>query len=299
MASRRNIARWFDRDRNFAYAILVPGLLCLAAFAYYPALTSFRFSFLRYNIKMPGRVHFVGLANYLTVLQDPGFWLSVRHVLYFMAAGTVLVTLIAFAIGILLNERFAGRKALRAIIIIPWAIPPIVNGYLWKWIFDGDHGAFNGILYQLGIIGQYQHWLIHPFAALNIAMFTFVWRYVPFVSVLFLGALQSIPDQLYEAAKVDGANSFQQLFHITLPALRRIGGVALILTLIAAFGVFDEIYALMGFDESTLTPMMYNYQVTFVNGQFGVGAAMAFLVGAAMLVLTVSYIRMSLKEDRG
>ncbi|HUX20619.1 MAG TPA: sugar ABC transporter permease [Spirochaetia bacterium] len=292
------ISRWFDRDRNFAYAILVPSLLCIAAFAYYPALTSLRFSFLHYNVKAPNNVYFSGLADYLAVLQDPAFWTSVRLVLYFMVAGTVAVMLIALLIGLLINERFPGRRFIRAIVIIPWAIPPIVNGYLWKWIFDGDHGAFNGLLYQLGIIGQYQHWLIHPFVALNISMFTFVWRYVPFVSVLFLGALQSIPDSLYEAARVDGANVFQQFLNVTLPAIYRIGGVALVLTLIASFGVFDEIYALMGFDESTRTPMMYNYQVTFVNGQFGVGAAMAYLVGAAMLGLTIPYIRMSLREEK-
>ena len=279
--------------------MLVPSLLCLAAFAYYPALTSFRFSFLHYNVKAPAHVFFSGLADYVAVVIDPEFWLSVRHVLYFMAAGTIFVTLIALATGLLLNERFPGHKALRSVVIIPWAIPPIVNGYLWKWIFDGDHGAFNGLLYQIGLIGHYQHWLVHPFMALNIAMFTFVWRYVPFVSVLFLGALQSIPDSLYEASKVDGANAFQQFLHVTIPALLRIGGVALVLTLIASFSVFDEIYALMGFDESTLTPMMYNYQMTFVNGDFGVGAAMAYLVGAVLLTLTIPYIRMSLREDRG
>lgn len=291
-------SRWFDRDRNFAYAVLVPSLLCLIAFAYYPALTSFRFSFLHYNVKAPGNIHFTWLSNYAEVLRDPSFWVSVEHVLYFMAAGTILVMGISLTIALLLNEHFPGRKALRAIVIVPWAIPPIVNGYLWRWIFDGDHGAFNGLLYQLGIIHQYQHWFIHPFVSLNIAMFTFVWRYVPFVSLLLLGALQSIPDDLYEAARVDGATVLQQFRHVTVPALFAIVGVAVVLTLIASFGVFDEIYALTGFDESTRTPMMYNYELTFVDGRFGVGAAMAYLVGAALLALTIPYIRMSLREDR-
>jgi len=126
----------------------------------------------------------------------------------------------------------------------------------------------------------------------------FVWRYSPFIIVLFLGVLQSIPNELYEAARVDGAGPLGQFFFITVPSLQRVGAIAVILILIASFTVFDDIYALMGFDEATKTPMIYNYEVTFEMGRFGKGSAMAYMIGIFLFILTMLYIRMSFKKEK-
>jgi len=294
----KNFSKWLDNQQHLAYTILIPALVLILALAYLPAIQSFRFSFLRYNIKMPARIRFNGLANYRAVLQDPMFGSSVLRVLYFMLIATVIVLLLSLAIALVLNHRFPGRGVLRTLVIIPWAIPPVVNGHLWKWIFNGEFGAFNGLLYQLGIIESYQFWLNQPFVALNLAAFTFIWRYTPFITVLFLGVLQSIPGELYEAARVDGAGPIGQFFYITIPAMRRIGAIAVVLILIYGFVVFDDIYALMGFDESTKTPMIYNYEVTFEMGRFGKGSAMAYLIGIFLFLLAFFYIRMSLRRDK-
>ncbi len=294
----KKISVWLDNEQHLAYVILAPALLLLLGFAYYPAFQSFKFSMLRYNLKMPNRIEFNGLDNYIYVLKDPVFIASVLRVLYFMAVATIVVMLISLGISLVLNKKFRGRGILRAVVIIPWALPPVVNGHLWKWIFNGDYGALNGLLYQLGIIKEYQFWLNNSFVALNLAVFIFVWRYAPFITILFLGVLQSVPKQLYEAAKVDGAGVFRQFFYITLSSLSRIGGIAVILTLIASFNVFDGIYALMEFSESTKTPMIYNYELTFEMGRFGRGSAMAYLVGFFMFVMTLFYIRMSFKKDK-
>ncbi len=241
---------------------------------------------------------FIGLDNDIYMLKDPVFQTSVIRISYFMAVATIAVILISLVISLILNKKFKGRGILKAVVIIPWAIPPVVNGHLWKWIFNGDYGALNGLLYQLGIIKDYHFWLNNSFVALNLAIFLFVWRYTPFITILFLGVLQSIPKQLYEAAKVDGAGAFRQFYYITLSSLSRIGGIAVILTLIASFNVFDGIYALMGFSESTKTPMIYNYELTFEMGRFGRGSAMAYLVGSFLFIMTLLYIKMSFRKDK-
>ncbi|HUV07255.1 MAG TPA: sugar ABC transporter permease [Spirochaetia bacterium] len=292
------LRNWLDDQQHLAWAIIVPAIALLMVFAYFPAIQSFRFSFLSYNIKRPGRIRFNGLANYLDVLRDPVFLSAVLRVAYFMILATSFSVLISLVTALVLNERFRLRAVVRTIVIIPWAIPPVVNGHLWKWIFNGDYGALNGLLYQLGLIKDYQFWLNDPFVALNLATFIFVWRFSPFVTVLFLGVLQSVPDELYEAAKVDGANPLGRLLYITIPSLQRVGAIAVILTMIRSFTVFDDIYALTGFDEATKTPMIYNYQVTFEMGRFGKGSAMAYMVGIFLFILTMFYIRLSLREER-
>lgn len=295
---KKKLSRWLDNETHLAYAILIPAIILLLVFAYHPAVQSFRFSLLKYNLKMPNRISFNGFANYIHILRDPVFRASVVRVLYFTVTAVTAVILLSLGFAQVLNQEFYGRAFLRAAVILPWAIPPVVNGHLWKWIFNGDYGALNGFLYQLGIIEEYQFWLNDAFTALNMAVFLFVWRFTPFITILFLGVLQSIPPQLYEAAEVDGAGAFRRFRSITLPCLYRIGGVALILTVIASFNVFDGIYALMEFSEPTKTPMIYNYELTFEKGRFGRGSAMAYMVGLFLFLLTLIQIRVSFKRDR-
>ena len=295
---KRKLSRWLDNETHLAYAILVPAIILLLVFAYHPAVQSFRFSLLKYNLKMPNRISFNGFANYIHIVRDPVFRASVVRVLYFMVTAVTAVILLSLGFAQVLNQKFYGRAFLRAAVILPWAIPPVVNGHLWKWIFNGDYGALNGFLYQLGIIEEYQFWLNDAFTALNMAVFLFVWRFTPFITILFLGVLQSIPPQLYEAAEVDGAGAFRRFRSITLPCLYRIGGVALILTVIASFNVFDGIYALMEFSEPTKTPMIYNYELTFEKGRFGRGSAMAYMVGLFLFLLTLIQIRVSFKRNQ-
>lgn len=298
---KNRISHWLNNERHLAYAIIIPSFLLLFTFAYFPALQSLRFSFLRYNIKMPQAIKFRGLYNYRKVLTDPVFWQTVGRVLYFMMLAGILVILLALGIALVLNQKFPGRGVLRTVVILPWAIPPVVNGFLWKWILNGDYGALNGLLYQLGIIEQYQFWMTNSLVALTFAVITFTWRYTPFITILFLGVLQSISDELYEQAKVDGAGALRRFWYITVPMLHRVGAIAIILTLIAAFTVFDDIVTLTGsypaFYDATKTPMIYNYEITFRMGRFGRGSAMAYLVGVFLFGLTYFYIRMSLKKE--
>lgn len=295
--SRGRVSRALDNERVLATVILIPTISLVVAFGHVPALSSLRLAFLRYNIKQPGRVGFVGLDNFVHVLTDPVFHASLLRVAWFMAFGMVMVLGVALLFALVLNEDFRGRGLIRAIVIIPWAIPPVVSGHMWKWIFNGEYGAFNGLLLQLGIIEEYQFWLGEPFTALTAASFVFVWRYVPFVTVLFLGVLQSIPNELYESAAVDGAGPIRRFLWITLPQLFTVGAIAIVLTAITSFNVFDEIFALTGAQEVTRTPMIYNYETTFIQGRFGRGAAMAYLTGVVLFLFSVAYMRISLRES--
>ena len=279
-----------------AGAVLVPTLALVVLFGHIPALSSLRLAFSRYNIKQPARRGFVGLDNFVHVLTDDAFHAALGRVAYFMAAAIVAVLAIGLVFALVLNRDFRGRALLRTVIIIPWAIPPVVSGHAWRWIFNGEYGALNGLLWQAGIIGEYRFWLTEPLTALSAAVLVFVWRFVPFVAVLFLGALQTIPAELYESAAVDGAGPVRRFRHVTVPAVTAIAAIALVLTGITAFNVFDEIYALTGPQEITRTPMIYNYETTFVRGRFGRGAAMAYLSGLVLFALSIVYMRLALRE---
>ncbi len=290
------LSRALDRPRVLAGAVLAPTLALVVLFGHIPALSSLRLAFSRYNIKQPARRGFVGLDNFVHVLTDDAFHAALGRVAYFMAAAIVAVLAIGLVFALVLNRDFRGRALLRTVIIIPWAIPPVVSGHAWRWIFNGEYGALNGVLLQTGIIGEYRFWLTEPLTALSAAVLVFVWRFVPFVAVLFLGALQTIPGELYESAAVDGAGPVRRFRHITVPAVTAIAAIALVLTGITAFNVFDEIYALTGPQEITRTPMIYNYETTFVRGRFGRGAAMAYLSGLVLFALSIVYMRLALRE---
>ena len=290
------LSRALDRPRILASAVLVPTLSLVVVFGHIPALSSLRLAFTRYNIKQPARRGFVGLDNFIYVLTDDAFHAALARVAYFMAVAIVAVLAIGLVFALVLNRDFRGRALLRTVIIIPWAIPPVVSGHAWRWIFNGEYGALNGLLLQLGIIGEYRFWLTEPLTALSAAVLVFVWRFVPFVAVLFLGALQTIPAELHESAAVDGAGPVRRFRHVTVPAVTTIAAIALVLTGITAFNVFDEIYALTGAQEITRTPMIYNYETTFVRGRFGRGAAMAYLSGLVLFAMSIVYMRLALRE---
>ncbi len=276
--------------------MLAPTLTLVVIFGHVPALSSLRLAFTRYNIKQPARRGFVGLDNFIHVLTDDAFHAALGRVAYFMAVAVVAVLVVGLVFALVLNRDFRGRALLRTVIIVPWAIPPVVSGHAWRWIFNGEYGALNGLLLQLGIIGEYRFWLTEPLTALSAAVLVFVWRFVPFVAVLFLGALQTIPAELHESAAVDGAGPLRRFRHVTVPAVTTIAAIALVLTGITAFNVFDEIYALTGAQEITRTPMIYNYETTFVRGRFGRGAAMAYLSGLVLFAMSIVYMRLALRE---
>jgi len=291
-----NLCDVADNERWLAYLILVPVVILIFFMAYLPAIQSFRFSLMYYNTGLPHKIRFIGLDNYLRILNDPLFLEALKRSVYFVIIAVGLILSIALGFALVLNENFRGRSTLRALVMLAWAIPPVVNGFMWKWLLNGDFGFLNGVLYQLRLISSYKPWLKDPFAALNWAVLTFVWRFTPFVTILLLGALQSIPVQVYDAARVDGANARSCLWHITLPLIRPMLTIALTVIMIFAFTVFDEIYTLTGLDPATKTLMMYDYELAFEKGRFGLGSALAYIIGIFMFLMAYFYIKSIYKE---
>jgi len=293
---RKRLEKIINNEKRLAYLILVPVAVLIFFMAYLPVIQSFRFSLMYYNTRLPWKTHFVGLRNYLKILNEPAFLSALERSAYFVIIAVGLILSIAMSFALLLNGRFKGRSVIRTLVILPWAIPPVVNGFMWKWLLNGDYGFLNGLLYQLGFISTYHPWLMHPFAALNWAILTFVWRFTPFVTILLLGALQSIPEEVYDSAKVDGANARTRFWYITLPLIRPLLTIALIVIMIYSFTVFDEIYALTGLDPATKTLMMYDYELAFEKGQFGLGSALAYMIAIFMFMMAYFYIKSIYRE---
>jgi multiple sugar transport system permease protein len=236
---------------------------------------------------------FVGLENYGAILGTSTFWGSLATTGVFALSAVTLVIGFGFLVGLLLNVRFPLRGLLRVVILIPWAVPPVVNGLIWKWLLDPKYGVINGLAVQWGILDSYQSWLTQMPHAFIWVVIAYAWSQVPLAALLILAGLQTIPPSLYEAAEVDGANVFQRLGAVTLPAVRPVVLVLLIFETVSALKAFDIIYVLTGGgpgDSTTVLGWMI-YSTTFQQLNFGQGSALAILLGLATMVLAVFFFK--------
>lgn len=283
-----------------AVALVIPTLVIVFGLTVYPMFYSFWISLHERNlIKARNASPFIGLANYANVIKDSYFWDSTWRTLYFTVASLVVQVVLGLAMALVLNERFVGRTFLRAVILIPWAIPTIVNGVLWQWIYNANYGALNGLLLQLGLIDDPQLWLGQPLRALNMILIADTWKMLPFYALMFLAALQTIPGDLYESAKIDGANAWWRFTNVTVPFLKPMLLVVLVLRTLQTFRVFDIIYILTqgGPGGGTRVISFYTYEVSFLNLDFGYGAALSFVIGLITLAIALVYIRLLRTEE--
>lgn len=286
-------------DSLFTILLLFPAGLIMAVVTIYPLVRSFVISLLKWDLTKHDLTHpFIGLKNYIYVLSDPTFWKSANITVYFVVGDVIITIILALSIALLLNRDFRGRNLVRMIALLPWAIPGVVNGVMWKWILNPSYGALNGLLYSLGFIDKYVIWLGNPTSALILSILTDVWKEAPFIMLLLLAALQTIPKDLYEAAKVDGANVFQAFWNVTIPLIKPTLFVAITLRTIWALKSFDLIYTLTAGGPSGGTTVIgyYTYLKTFVSLNLGRGSAVAYLMTAVVAVLIYFYQRALNKE---
>lgn len=294
---------WSRKKReDFAVVTLLmtPAIIIMTVVTFYPLVSSFLISLRSWDLTKPqSGFPFIGLGNYLTTLQDPAFWQSARITLQFVVGAVAVEITLGLAMALLLNRDFRAKNLVRVLALIPWAIPGVVNGIMWKWILNPAYGALNGILYSLGIIQNYIIWLGNPKTALIMCILADAWKETPFIMLLFLAALQTIPKDLYESAMVDGSNSFQSLLHITLPLIRPTLFVALSLRTIWALKSFDLIYTLTAGGPSGGTTVIgyYTYLKAFVSLNLGRGAAVAYLMTIVIIILVIFYQRAIYRED--
>ena len=282
----------YDRPL-FAYLLNAPSLIAIFLLAGYPILYSLWISLHKYNLKRPKVFEFIGLENYADILESSEFWSSLKITVQFTVLVVTVVTVLGVCIALLLNQPFRGRAAVRTLILLPWAIPPVVNGLMWQWIYDAKIGALNGLLVSLGFISEYRGWLSDPTSALLALAFADVWNVLPLAVILLLAALQKIPGELYEAARMDGAGAFQLFWYVTFPWLAQTLLVVLILQTLSAIRAFDVIYVLTagGPGTATTTLVWKTYLTTFENLDFGLGNAYAYTVSLITFGFALVYFR--------
>ncbi len=277
-----------------AVFMLLPAALAVFGIIVYPVLRTLLISFFQVDSALATRTPFVGLDNYASVLSDPGFRATIGRTMYFTLVSTGLELVLGLGLAALLSAELRGRWLFRAIVVLPWAVPTIVNAAMWKGIFNAQYGALNGLLTQVGLLDEYKAWLGDPFLALNAVVVADVWKSTPLVAFFLLAGLSSIPKELYEAAKLDRASTWRAFVSITLPLLVPSVAIVLILRTVEAFKVFDIIYGMTrgGPANGTQTIAYYAYTTAFSDQQYGVGSAISYLIVMVILALTTVYLRL-------
>lgn len=255
------------------------------------------------NINLPGLVNglkgslitpnFVGINHYSHFLQDGRFWSSLWNTTFFTVVSVLLELILGMAIALLINRAFIGRGIVRASVLIPWAIPTVISALMWKFMFDGQNGILAKFIEYMGFISNMETLLTTKEGAMFVVILADVWKTTPFMSLLILAGLVTIPTHLYEAAKVDGASKMQQFFYITLPLLKSTILVALLFRTLDAFRIFDLIYALTGGGpgNTTETISIYAYKTMFAQMNFGAGSALSVMVFICVAIISVIYIK--------
>jgi ABC-type sugar transport system permease subunit len=282
-----------EQDARIAWLLILPSLLVIIGVMLWPIVYTFILSFYIAPTGINQVRTFTGFGNYLSMLQDQAFWDTVKRTIYFTVVSVSLELILGLAIAQLIHSRPWGWKFLRFSLIIPWAVPTIVNGAMWRWIYSADFGALNGILFQLGLIKHYIPFLTLPNQAMNLVILADLWHTLPLVALILQAALAGLPEELNEAAAVDGANAAQRFWFIRLPLLRPAILVALIIRTVEAFRVFDIVYIITGGGPAnhTITISYLTYLFSFPYGKQGTGAALSFLISIFTISMAIIYIR--------
>lgn len=284
---------FWSHDERAAAGLLLPLGVVLIAVMLVPLAYALWTSLYALNLRRPRLVPFVGLDNYAAVLRNPLFLAAVERTALFTVLAVVGVTVLGLLAALLLNQAFPGRRILSACLLIPWAIPSVANGLMWKWIYDANYGALNGLLLQIGLIRHGMVWLGDSDRTLPLIANAFVWKEVPLAAILLLVNLKAIPSDLHAAARVDGAPAWQRFRHITLPALRPGFTLVAVYEAMVAVRHFDLFFLLTegGPGNASDVVAWRIYVETFRNLNFGLGAAMAYVLAIATLLMSYGLIR--------
>ncbi|MGA2974653.1 MAG: sugar ABC transporter permease [Spirochaetia bacterium] len=294
----RSISELWNRPRSplFSLTLILPSLLIILALIVYPLVFSLVISFGKVGANFRN-YQFVGFANYLAVLLNREIWHALLLTLEWILGVTVILMFVGMAGALLLNTGLRGQSIFRTLLLIPWAVPPVANGIIWLSILNKNYGALNGLLYQIGIIRDYSiGWLETPTLAMASVIVAQVWKWSPFITLMILASLQSIPEELYESAKIDGAGFIRRFAYLTLPLLMPTLLLLTLLNLVWALNAFDLIYALTqgGPGNATKVIAYYIWKQTFsAAADFGGGAALSYIILLISIGITFFYARVS------
>lgn len=291
-------------ERAWGYLLASPAFLLVGLVAIAPIAAALWLSLHR-RLPIFGVDEFVGAWNYLQLWSDDRFWAACRTTLYFTALSVSAELLLGFGLALLLDSLTSGSGRspgwAQVMIVVPWAVPTVVSAQIWAWLYQPDYGLLNYLLHQAHLITKPIDWLADPDWAIHAAVVMDVWKTAPFAALLLLAGLKTVPRDLYAAARVDGAGSWQQFRHITLPLLMPVVVIVLVFRTMDAVRVFDAVYVLTGGGpgNSTETLSIYAYKTLFQTLQFGYGSTLAtamFLIVAALSSLYLLLLRRHLQE---
>jgi multiple sugar transport system permease protein len=287
------------RSGTQAWLVILPGLVLVGLFSVYPLVYALYISMHRLLLTRPDQTPFIGLRNFVDVLAASEIRIAALRTGQFALLTVPAVMLLGLGVALLLNQRLRGMWLLRWIILLPWAVPLVAAGVMWRLLVHGNFGALNGLLYQLGVIGSYIPFLSDPVLSLVAVAVAQVWREFPLASILVLAGLQTIPAELHEAARVDGAGALARFRYITLPLLRPSLLVVLVYETMTAIAVFDLVYVLTGGGPGNATTLFswYTYAASFKLLNLGQGAALSLMMAAGLMLLIAAYLRLLPTEE--
>ncbi len=281
-----------EKESIAAWIMMAPALVVLAIIAVYPILRTVWLSLHEMVLTDPASGYpFIGAENYMNIFQDERAIESIIFTLKFTVTTVSLELLLGFTAAIIMNKAFKGKGLVRAAILIPWAIPTSVSALMWKFIYNDQYGVFNDVLHRLGIIDAYQAWLSTSSGSFMALVIADVWKTAPYMALLILAGLQMVPEELYEAASIDGAGIWSRFTQVTLPTVKNTVVVALLFRTLDAFRVFDLISVMTGGANGTESISIYAYNNLMKFLDFGYGSALAVLIFAVVFIISLIYMR--------
>lgn len=282
-------------DRAVGLLFIAPFLAAAVFFMVYPVVEAIRMAFYSYNPLRPELSTFVGLRNFEFIFADPLFWDSFWQATVWTLLSIVFQTVFGVAIALLLHQALPGIAVFRGLLLFPYIVPTVVIALIWRWIFNPEIGVVNYALQSASLIREPIYWLSTPSMAMASTVLLNVWKYTPFVVICVLARLQTVPLELYDAAKVDGAGVVRRFLDVTLPQLKEVLIVVIVFRTIWTFNKFEEIYLLTkgGPGTSTFNLAVYSFEQSIANLRLGVGAATGVVMMVMLTIGSIVYLRVS------
>ncbi len=281
------------------YVLVAPAVLIIAGVVFIPILNAIIMSFQSYDLRRPQEIGFIGLMNYINMFKDPLFWGALWRTLLWVFFGVGFQFVFGFLLAVLLNHHFTGRGVIRAVSMIPWVTPGVLIGLMWRWIYDGNFGVLNDILMKLHIIEENIPFLSLTSSSLPCVIVAIIWQGIPFFALMLLAALQVVPNELYEAAAMDGVNPIQRLFYVTIPSIKNTLFVTLLLRIIWVANSVDVIFNMTqggpAYSTQTLSVYVYN-KGNALN--LGYSSSMAIFLAILLSLVAIPYLSATFKDAK-
>lgn len=266
------------KSKSLPYILLAPIMIIMGVLVFYPTIVTFSYSLQKMKMTDPDNMAFIGWNNYIEVIRSESFLYSLQNTLFLLVVVVLFTTIAGIFVSLILNVDTKFSGILTALAILPWALPPIVNGIIWRFIFHPGYGFMNKLLIALHVTDQPVAWLSERWLLLFIVALVVAWRSAPFCAIVCLSGLRSIPEELYEAARIDGGSRLAIFRYVTMPLMFPFIGIGMTSASITAINIFDEIVALAGYKDLGKNLLIESYLTTFSFLDFGKGSALTYII---------------------